>query len=346
MSWSPPEHWLRVTTLDAHTAGEPLRIFTGGFPKPKGTTILEKRRELQEHYDNYRRILMWEPRGHADMYGCLLTEPVTPDAHVGALFLHNEGYSTMCGHAIIALVTAGIEANLLPAFERRSPKEACVRIDTPAGRVTAMAALEGKRVAKVSFENVPSFVLQERLKIHADGIGAVTTDIAYGGAFYAYVMAKDVGVKDLAAVEAPRLIEIGMKIKQAVMQSFEIRHPEGDEDLNFLYGTIFIQPENGAVHSRNVCIFADGELDRSPTGTGVSGRAALHFARNEIREQQTIRIASYIGSEMSVKVLRTCKVGSLPAVVPAVSGSAYLTGRHEFFVDPCDPLGQGFFLRT
>ena len=345
-----PAHWGRLQTIDAHTAGEPLRVVTGGWPDIPGETILAKRQFVRENHDSLRRALMWEPRGHADMYGCLLTEPVTPDGDVGVLFLHNEGYSTMCGHGIIGLVKVGLECGLLDpaALEADAAGQPIVRIDTPAGRVTATAHLAAEtdvtRVARVSFLNVPSFVLETDLRVDVPDFGSVRCDIAFGGAFYAYVNAADMGLTIEPKAYAP-LIDAGRRVKRAVMEQYPIVHPDGDPDLNFLYGTILIQEGEGDVHSRNVCVFAEGEVDRSPTGTGVSGRAAIRHYRGELSAGETITIESIIGSSFDVRVAAEATVGGLPAVVPEVTGTAHVTGRHEFLIDPEDPLRDGFFLR-
>jgi len=345
--YEPPASFRCLRTIDAHAAGEPLRVVVAGWPEIPGQTMLQKRRFAREHHDELRRALMLEPRGHADMYGCLLTDPVTEDGDAGVLFLHNEGYSTMCGHGIIALVTVGIECGLLL---RRSE----LRIDTPAGRVTARAEAhhdgEGRlRVASVAFENVPSFVLQRDLVVPVEGLGKVRCDLAFGGAFYAYVDAASVGLR-LEPRHFASIVDVGMRIKRAVMEHHPIRHPDGgDPDLDFLYGTIFVAPASSVdapgVHSRNVCVFAEGEVDRSPTGTGVSGRAAVHHARGELALDEWITIESLIGTRFDVRAVRTTTCGSLPAVVPEVRGSARLTGRHEFWIDPEDPLRAGVLLR-
>lgn len=337
-NWQPPDHWAKITTIDAHTAGEPLRVITGGFPDLPGDTILAKRQYARENYDHLRRALMWEPRGHADMYGCILTPPTTPGADVGVLFLHNEGYSTMCGHGIIGLVKVGIETGMLPVKEH-------IEIDTPAGRVSARAHLRGGTVERVSFLNVPSFLLAADLQVDVPGMGTVTCDIAFGGAFYAYVDADAVGVT-LAPENYRGMIDAGMRIKRAVMEQYTIIHPDGAADLNFLYGTIFVKllPDS-AIHSRNVCIFAEGEVDRCPTGTGVSGRLAIHHHRGEIQPGETITIESIIATQFTGRVVKVTQVQGVPAIIPEVSGTAYITGRNEFWIDPDDPLREGFFLR-
>ncbi len=340
ISWQPPQNWLCIDTLDAHTGGEPLRIITSGFPKLIGDTILERRRFAQENYDYLRTALMFEPRGHADMYGCILTAPVTPNADFGVLFMHNEGYSTMCGHAIIALTKVALQTGMLPTQE----PETMIKIDTPAGLVTAFAKVENGTVTQVRFQNVPSFVVELDAEITVPGLGTIRYDLAFGGAFYAYVQADQVDLK-CTPEEHKELIEKGMQIKRAVMKQRKIQHPTED-DLGFLYGTIFIAPPlSEGVDSRNVCVFAEGEVDRSPTGTGVSGRAAIHYARKELQLGQTLKIESILGSVFTTKAIQETSFGNYTAVIPEVSGEAYLTGKHQFWIDPSDTLQKGFILR-
>jgi trans-L-3-hydroxyproline dehydratase len=337
MTWTPPSDWTRITTIDAHAAGEPLRVITRGFPSIPGDTILAKRRYARENLDHLRRALMFEPRGHADMYGCILTEPVTADGDLGVLFIHNEGYSTMCGHGVIALVTVLLETGML------EPRDA-IRLDTPAGRVTARANSDGRRVRSVAFENVPSFAYKLDQQVSVPGIGDVRYDVGFGGAFYAYCKAEDLGVR-IVPEELRKLIEIGMAIKRAVMDSLIIRHPF-EADLGFLYGTIIDStPHAPDAQSRNVCIFAEGEVDRSPTGTGVSGRVALEHAKGNLGIGEPFVIESVIGTRFTGRVVRQTSFGEHAAVIPEVEGSAWITGRHEFLIAPDDPLRDGFILR-
>lgn len=331
-----------ITTLDTHTAGEPLRIVTGGLPELPGATMLARRRSMQEHYDHIRKALMWEPRGHRDMYGCVLTPSVTPQADLGVLFMHNEGYSTMCGHGVIALVTALITTGALPAKGPDTP----VTLDTPAGLVRATAHLEQSgQVTSVSFLNVPSFVYASGVELLVPPYGPLTVDIAFGGAFYAYLAAEQVGLR-VVPEQRDQLVAAGEAIKRAVNAKLAITHPL-EEDLGFLYGTIFTdRPEDPAHHSRNVCIFAAGEVDRSPTGTGVSGRLALLAAAGELAVGQPITIESILGaaSAFSGSVVGQTQVGPFQAIIPQVRGTAFITGRHEFILDPRDELGHGFLL--
>jgi len=338
--WQPPSDWHRITTVDAHTEGEPFRVVCGGFPDLVGETMLERRRDARERFDHLRTALMWEPRGHADMYGCLVTPPVTSGADAGVLFMHNEGFSTMCGHGIIGFVTVALETGMFPMEE----PETTLCLDTPAGLVTARGHVGGGRVRRVSFENVPSFVVQLDAEVTVPDLGLVRYDLAFGGAYYAYVSADALGVRCVPE-DAKPLIDVGMRIKRAVMAARPITHPF-EPDLGFLYGTIFVGPPLDADHhSRNVCVFAEGEVDRSPTGTGVSGRLAIHHARGEVGIDQPITIESIIGTCFTGRVTGTTSCGPYDAVIPEVTGTARITGRHEFLIDPEDALRHGFLVR-
>ena len=338
--WSPRDSWERITTIDAHTAGEPLRIITGGFPSLEGKTILEKRRFTRENFDHLRTALMLEPRGHADMYGCIITPPVTPEADFGILFIHNEGFSTMCGHAIIAITKVILQAGLIDMTE----PETIIRIDSPAGLITSCARVSNNNVSSVYFHNVPSFVFAQDKEIEVPKLGKVKYDIAFGGAFYAFVNAEEVDLECTPEYLQP-LIETGMKIKKAIMKEVTLLHPF-EEDLNFLYGTIFVGPAlSEEAASRNVCIFAEGEVDRSPTGTGVSARMALHHKKGEVKIGQSMVIESILGTTFRGTVVQEIKFGPYNAVIPEVEGTAYITGKSEFIIDPNDPLKYGFILR-
>ena len=339
-AWAPPAGWRRVLAVDAHAGGEPLRVVLEGFPALGGDSILARRRDARLRHDALRKALMWEPRGHADMYGCLLTPPVTPEADVGVLFTHNEGYSTMCGHGIIAVTTVLLELGLLPCREGENR----VGIDAPAGFVEAWGRVSGGKVVSVSFVNVPSYAAALDRAVEVPGLGTVRYDLAFGGAFYAFVDAAPLGL-ELVPAEVGRIIETGRAVKAAVVAADPPRHPL-DPDLGFLYGAIFVgQAQDPAHHSRNVCVFADGEVDRSPTGTGVSARLALHHARGELAEGQEIVVESILGTTFGGRVAGVTRVGPYDAVVPRVSGSAHITGRSEWFLDPGDPLKDGFLLR-
>ncbi len=338
--FEPPESWLKIKTIDAHTTGEPLRIILEGLPEIKGSTILKKRKFMKENLDHLRTALMFEPRGHADMYGAIITEPVNDESDFGVLFLHNEGYSTMCGHGIIALTKVFVQTGMIEAIEPITK----IKIDTPAGLITSYAQVKDGKVDSVYFHNVPSFVLTTDQIVDIEVIGKIKYDIAFGGAFYAFVNADELGI-GMKEDNFRELIEKGMAIKKAVMKSYPLKHPF-EEDLNFLYGTIFYgKSHSKQADSRNVCIFAEGEVDRSPTGTGVSARIALQFAKDEIKINQPMLIESIIGTKFTGSVHQTTKFGKYDAVIPQVEGNAYITGKHEFLIDPEDPLKEGFILR-
>lgn len=338
--WLPPEGWQEIKTIDLHTCGEPLRVITSGIDMLPGDTILEKRRFFRNNLDDIRTGLMWEPRGHADMYGAVITDPVSEDADFGTFFLHNEGYSTMCGHAVIALTKLVFDTGLI-AGDGENPE---LFIDAPPGKIFSKAFRKNGVVEYVTFQNVPSFLLYRDEKIEVPGLGEVLFDVAFGGAFYAFTDADALGL-DLTPGNVNRLIDAGRKIKHAVMEKYTIDHPY-EEDLSFLYGTIFTgKAHNPMHHSRNVCIFADGEVDRSPTGSGVSARAALHYAKGDIQLRQKITIESILDTLMDVEVVAEASFGPHSAVIPEVTGTASITGMNTFWFDPEDPLRKGFIIR-
>ena len=332
-----------IHTIDRHTGGEPLRVILDGFPELKGNNVLEYRRYIKENFDHLRTALMFEPRGHADMYGCLLTPPNDEEGDFGIIFLHNEGYSTMCGHAIIAISTLAVKLNWIDVKEGDNR----LKIDAPCGRITSFTHVENGKITGVRFHCVPSFVVGLDRVVEVPDLGTVTYDLAYGGAFYAYVdMAKNRFDFDLTTKNYRPLIEAGMAIKRAVMQADrDVLHPF-EEDLSFLYGTIFIgDPLHENIDSRNVCIFAEGEVDRCPTGSGVSGRMAIHHKRGEIKPGEKMSIESITDSVFLGSVVGAESFGPFDAVIPQVEGTAFVTGQHTFLIDPEDPMREGFILR-
>ncbi len=330
---------LVVTTVDYHTAGEPFRIVTGGVAAIPGATILAKRRHAREHLDDVRALLVNEPRGHADMYGCFVTEPVAEGSDLGVLFFHNAGFSTACGHGTIALATYALEQGLLPAHE----PETALRVDAPSGTLPVTAAVRDGLVERVRFRNVPSFVHSEGVELDTSR-GALTVDVAYGGAFYASVRAEDAGL-GVEPGSLPRLIELGREVKHAVEAQGEVVHPE-EPELRDVYGVIFFAEEGERPFvQRNVTVFADGEVDRSPCGSGTSARLAILHRQGRLGIGDVLRHRSIVDTEFEGRIVEETEVAGRVAVVTEVSGSAFLTGRHEFVLDPADPLGTGFLLR-
>lgn len=328
------------STVDLHTAGEPLRLVTHGLPRLPGATILEKRAWCRQNLDHVRRLLMFEPRGHADMYGAYLTEPVTAGADYGVIFLHNEGYSDMCGHGIIALGMWLVQQGLVA---RVSP-ETRVGFDTPAGLIEAFVAWDGERAGRVRFRNVSAFVHTQDVAVDTPSFGRIQGDIVFGGAFYAYVDANQVPGLEIREAHIARLIQLGDEVKQAVSAAVEIIHPL-QPGLNTLYGTIICgRPRHrGSTHA-NCCVFAEREVDRSPTGTGTSGRVAQLLQRQQLALHQTIVNESVIGTVFQARAIGLTTLGSLPAVLTEIEGEAFVTGYATFMRDGRDPLTE-FLLR-
>jgi trans-L-3-hydroxyproline dehydratase len=328
-----------ISTIDAHAAGEPLRIITAGLPPLSGATVLERRRYMAEHYDDVRRMLLFEPRGHADMYGAVLTPPVTTGADFGVLFLTNEGYSTMCGHGVIALTTVLLETGMLL---RREPRTEVV-YDSPAGLIRASAKVEGDRVVSVAFRNVPAFRYKQGLDL-VTSVGPVRVDVAYGGAFYVLVDAADLGV-DVLPENATTLTQLGMEIKHAVGRKIEVVHPD-EPELRGIYGTIISEPPRTADgDGRNITIYAEGAVDRSPCGTGTSAKLACLFAAGRVSCDQAYVHESVIGTMFTGRVLGETSVGPYPAVETEIAGRGFLTGFQQFVVDPEDATAGGFLVR-
>lgn len=325
-----------LSTVEMHTGGEPTRIIVDGWPRLTGKTLLDKRREAKELHDHLRRGLMLEPRGHDGMYGALLVEPDHPDADLAVLFMHNEGYSTMCGHATIALARWAVESGRV----KRTSPETVVKLQCPCGLVAARVAADGS----VRFESVPSFAYALDRIAPTSTWGPLAVDIAYGGAFYAFLAADSIGL-DLKASPMRAIVDAGEEIALAVAKSVPIEHPD-EPDLAFLYGTILTDGGGGKDSpSRNVCIFAGRQIDRSPTGSGVSARMALQVSRREVRLGEERRFESCTGAIFTGAALRAAApVGPRKSVIAEVGGIAHFTGEARFRFDDGDPLREGFAL--
>jgi proline racemase len=323
---------VRVSTTDYHTAGEPFRIVRDGVPDIPGATVRARREYAagSEEVDRVRRLLCHEPRGHADMYGCFLVPPDDDGADLGVLFWHKDGYSTACGHGTIALGAWAVDSGRVVAPD---DGEVDVTIDVPSGRVVARVSRRAGATESVAFRNVPSFVV-------ARGVAAADTevDVAYGGAIYAFAPAERFGLR-VAPDDLPALIAAGREVKQALEGSEVARHPD-DDRLSGIYGTVLYE-EVAPLHHRNVGIFADGEVDRSPTGSATSARTALLADDGALATGQTWRNDSIVGTTFHARA-----IGDAPGgLLTEVEGTAFATGEHTFFLDPRDPLGTGFVLR-
>ena len=359
---------IRVRAIDYHTGGEPFRIVLDGAPDLQGRTVLERRRWALEHVDATRRLLIDEPRGHADMYGAYVTPPNDAGADLGVVFFHNEGYSTACGHGTIALVTWALESGRLEGrpVDGESRLRA-VTVDVPSGRLPCVAELEAQhstegsaegssedrhspalpRVRRVTFRNVPSFVLATGVEVQTSR-GRIHADVSFGGAFYGSVDARSISL-GVSRASLDDLIALQRELRPALDAALDPTHPD-EPELRGIYGIIFWQAERdeGGVDlvQRNVTVFADGEVDRSPCGSGTSARLALLDASGDLPRGRTLRHRSIVDSVFEARVTGDGPaIGGRASVLTEVSGSAYATGTHEFTLDPRDPLGTGFLLR-
>jgi trans-L-3-hydroxyproline dehydratase len=329
----------KLTVTDMHTGGEPVRIITSGYPAlPKGT-ILEKRAFVRDNLDHLRKILMHEPRGHHDMYGALLVEPDLPGADLAVLFMHNEGYSTMCGHAVIALGRYAADRGLVAAKEPVTR----VNIECPCGMVVTDVEVKAGKAGGVSFESVPAFLLVKDAELDLGDFGPVTFDIAYGGAFYCLIDAAQFGLE--FGVSSIRAFTDAADALTQAAKSIALDHPDS-ADLAFLYGTIITDGGDGKqAPSKNICVFADREVDRSPTGSGVTARLAAMYAKGGLGFGEQRIFESVTGALFTGGIARSVAFGPHDAIIARVGGRAHYSGEASFTVEEGDPLGGGFLLR-
>ncbi|KAK5623553.1 Trans-L-3-hydroxyproline dehydratase [Crenichthys baileyi] len=365
----PPHEGIELSVVDMHTGGEPLRIIVAGYPEVMGDCVLSKRRYAREHLDHLRRVLMHEPRGHYDMYGALIVDSEMPEADLGVLFMHNEGYSTMCGHAVIALGRFAVDYKLVK--EPRSP-ETQVNIHCPCGLVKAFVEYSAGKTGAVRFLSVPAFAFATGGRsscfytncgqvvlypaglindftpdetVTVEGFGEVTVDISYGGAFYAFVDAQRFGL-DVRS-KTRDLVDAATAVTKAVKSQVKLHHPVSD-DLAFLYGTILTdgRDEFSPEPTANICVFAEAQVDRSPTGSGVTARVALQHHKGLIQLNQTRTFQSgATGSQFTGKAVEETRCGDFRAVVVEVAGRAFYTGVSRFVQEPEDQLAHGFLLK-
>ncbi len=331
----------KLTVVDMHTGGEPLRIVIGGYPPIPPGTVLEKRGWVRDNLDHLRKILIFEPRGHYDMYGALLVEPNLPGADLAVLFMHNEGYSTMCGHAIIALGRYAVDHGIVAAREPVTT----VNIECPCGMVVASVEVTNGKAGAVSFESVPAFLFARDQTVPLPGYGEIAFDIAYGGAFYALADCRQFGL-EFGQSPVRDFVVAATALTGKLKAEFPLSHPDHG-DLAFLYGTILTDGDDGSGGraTKNVCVFAEAEVDRSPTGSGVTARLAAMHAKGQIAIGETRVFESIVGSQFTGSVARTTRAGPHDAIVARVGGRAFYSGRAEFIVEEDDVLGRGFLVR-
>ena len=325
---------IELTYTDMHTAGEPVRIVTGGYPELTGATILDKRRQARDNYDHLRRAMMFEPRGHEGMYGVIPVKPSVPGAVLGVLFTHHEGYSTMCGHATVALGRWIVDQGLV---EKTEPVTRFL-MEAPCGPLAMECHVKNGEVTSVTFESVPAFAEGRNEAFDVPGFGRIVTDIAYGGAYYAILPASRFGL-DLFETPVAKLVDAAAALTDTIRSQRKITHPEAD-DLGFLYGTIITDEAAVDQPSANLCVFAERQIDRAPTGSGVTARMALDHAKGFMKGGTTRRFYGIAGVPFDGSITRV--EGS--AVRVAVSGQGYYAGQGSFIIEEKDALGFGFEL--
>jgi proline racemase len=328
-----------VMAIDSHTMGEPTRIIVGGIPNIPGNTMADKKKYLEQHMDYIRTALMQEPRGHRDMFGSILTNSIHPEADYGIVFMDGGGYLNMCGHGSIGAVTAAIETGIVPTTEPVTT----VRFDAPAGFITAKAMMHNKAVQSVTIRNVPAFLYKRDAEIMVPGLGKIRLDISFGGSFFAIVNAKELSVK-IEPRYVDELIKKGSALLKAANEQIHVQHPEMSHIKSIDLVEIYDTPTNPAADYKNVVIFGNGQADRSPCGTGTCAKMATLYAKNELPLHQEFVYESIIGTLFRGILVDTAKVGEFDAVIPEITGAAYITGFNQFVIDPDDPLKFSFQL--
>ncbi len=329
-----------IFTVDYHVMGEPLRIITGGIPFLKGNSISEKKAFFNDNYDHLRSALILEPRGHDNMFGAILCEPLNKLADIGIFFMHSDGYLNMCGHGIIGAVTSIIELGIL---NKKIENITEVILETPAGLIYAYANVENGLVKNVSFRNVPSFVLYKNLKLPFLGLKEISIDIAYGGNFFCLVSANELSI-EIKKENIQKLIFYGMKLLEIINDNTYIYHPENRCLNKVELVEIYDSNSSERLTHRNCVVFGNNQVDRSPCGSGTSAMLALKYFNNQIKINEPFINESIIGTKFIGKVLKEIKVGNFDAIIPEIQGQSYITGNHHFIINNNDPLCRGITL--
>jgi proline racemase len=329
-----------LTAVDAHTAGMPMRVVLGGAPHIPGRSILEKVRYVRENLDDLRAFLVLEPRGHSGMFAAILTEPTTAGADAGVIFLNPGGYDTMCGHGTIAICTVLVEMGKVKVKE----PETEIVLDTPAGTVRGRVAVRKGSAEEVTLRNVPSFLYKADVPVDVPGLGRCAVDVAYGGdLFYAILPAEAVGL-EIKPERDSDIIHCGRKIWEALNDQVEAQHPELPALRGFA-GVIFSgPPTHPEATLKNACFGPPGFTDRSPCGTGTCAKMASLYARGELGLGEEFVHESFIGTVFHGRAIQEVRVGTYRAILPEITGNAYITGIQQFVLDPRDPFPAGFYV--
>ncbi|EMM3061939.1 TPA: proline racemase [Clostridioides difficile] len=329
-----------IQAIDSHTAGEATRIVVGGIPNIKGNSMPEKKEYLEENLDYLRTAIMLEPRGHNDMFGSVMTQPCCPDADFGIIFMDGGGYLNMCGHGTIGAMTVAIETGVVPAVEPVTH----VVMEAPAGIIRGDVTVVDGKAKEVSFLNVPAFLYKEGVEVDLPGVGTVKFDISFGGSFFAIIHASQLGLK-IEPQNAGKLTELAMKLRDIINEKIEIQHPTLAHIKTVDLVEIYDEPTHPEATYKNVVIFGQGQVDRSPCGTGTSAKLATLHAKGELKVGEKFVYESILGTLFKGEIVEETKVADFNAVVPKITGSAYITGFNHFVIDEEDPLKHGFILK-
>jgi len=328
-----------INAIDSHTMGEPTRVVVGGIPNLKGKTMSEKKQYLVDELDYLRTAIMHEPRGHRDMFGSLITQPCNPEADFGIIFMDGGGYLNMCGHGSIGGATVAIETGMVAANEPYTE----IAMDTPAGLVKANAKVTDGKVQSVSIVNVPSFLYKKDVTIDVPKLGELTLDISFGGSFFALVDVTKVGL-EIVPENIFQFTKLALRIRESINKQVEMKHPHLAHittcDLVEFYG----KATHPDANYKNVVIFGDGQADRSPCGTGTCAKIAALYARGELKEGERFVYESILGTLFEAKIIGKKQVGDFDAIIPEITGAAYITGFNTLMIDDRDPVKYGFVL--
>ena len=329
-----------VHTIDSHTAGESTRVVVGGIPKIAGKSMPEKKEWLEEHMDYLRTALMLEPRGHNDMFGAILTEPTLEDADYGIIFMDGGGYLNMCGHGTIGAMTVAVETGIVEVTE---PITKVVQ-EAPAGIIRGEVLVENSKAKTVSFQNVPSFLYKRDQELELPGYGKIKFEISFGGSFFAIVKAEQVGLS-IIPENAEKLKELGIILRELINKEIPVQHPSLPHIHTVDLVEWWSETETKGATLRNCVVFGQGQVDRSPCGTGTSAKMATLFAKGELKIGEEFYYESILGTIFKGEILGTTKVGEYEAVIPRISGSAYITAFNHFVIEEEDPVKYGFVLK-
>lgn len=329
-----------INAVDSHTMGEPTRIIVGGVPNIPGTTMADKKNYLENNMDQIRTAVMLEPRGHNDMFGSILTPPVNNEADFGIIFMDGGGYLNMCGHGSIGAITVAIETGMIESIEPYTE----VKMDTPAGLISARAKVENGKVKEVSIINVPAFLYKKDLTVNLDGYGEIKFDISFGGSFFAIVSSKQFGIT-VEPKNSSKLSDLGLVLRDEINKTIEISHPELAHIKSVDLVEFYDDPTHPEADYKNVVVFGQGQVDRSPCGTGTSAKLATLHAKGQLGEDELFIYESILGTLFKGRIVGKTKIGEYDAIIPEISGSAYITGFNHFVIDPEDPVKYGFTLK-